>query len=45
MRQSLICTDMADAFGQILLDGTNPEIIERDDGFIAASGLDYMADS
>jgi SAM-dependent methyltransferase len=27
---------MADAFGKMLLDGTGPEIIERDDGFLDA---------
>jgi SAM-dependent methyltransferase len=27
---------VADAFGQMLLDGTGPEIIERDDGFLGA---------
>jgi hypothetical protein len=27
---------MENAFGQMLLDGTGPEIIERDDGFIDA---------
>ena len=26
---------LADAFGQALLDGSSPEIVERDDGFIA----------
>jgi len=34
---------IADAFGQLLLDGTNPEIIERDDGFINVSKLNYFA--
>ena len=32
-----------DAFGQMLLDGTDAEIVERDDGFIAASMLNYFA--
>jgi len=34
---------MADAFGQMLLDGTGPEIIERDDGFVEAAKLVYFA--
>jgi SAM-dependent methyltransferase len=34
---------MADAFGQMLLDGTGPEIIERDDGFLGAAELAYFA--
>lgn len=34
---------MPDAFGQMLLDRGTHEIIERDDGFIAASMLNYFA--
>ena len=34
---------VADAFGQMLLDGTGPEIIERDDGFIEAAKMVYFA--
>lgn len=34
---------MADAFGQMLLDGTGPEIIERDDGYVEAAKLVYFA--
>ena len=34
---------MADAFGQMLLDGTGPEIIERDDGFLNAARMVYFA--
>jgi SAM-dependent methyltransferase len=34
---------MADAFGQMLLDGAEAEIVERDDGFIAGSMLNYFA--
>ena len=34
---------MADAFGQMLLDATGPEIIERDDGFLDAAKLVYLA--
>ena len=34
---------VADAFGQMLLDGTGPEIIERDDGFVAAAKMVYFA--
>lgn len=34
---------MGDAFGQMLLDGADAEIVERDDGFIAASMLNYRA--
>jgi len=34
---------MADAFGQMLLDGTGPEIIERDDGFLEAMRFNYFA--
>ena len=34
---------MADAFGQMLLDGTGPEIIERDDGFLDALKMVYFA--
>lgn len=34
---------MADAFGQMLLDGAGPEIIERDDGFLDAAKLVYFA--
>lgn len=34
---------MADAFGQMLLDGAGPEIIERDDGFLNASKMVYFA--
>src|SRR5438067_1869118 len=34
---------MADAFGQMLLDGTGPEIIERDDGFLDAGKMAYFA--
>jgi SAM-dependent methyltransferase len=32
-----------DAFGQMLLDGTRPEIIERDDAFIDAAQMSYFA--
>jgi SAM-dependent methyltransferase len=34
---------VADAFGQMLLDGTGPEIIERDDGFLDAVKMAYFA--
>ena len=34
---------VADAFGQMLLDGTGPEIIERDDGFVDAAKMVYFA--
>lgn len=34
---------MADAFGEMLLAGADPEIVERDDGFIATSMLNYFA--
>jgi SAM-dependent methyltransferase len=34
---------VADAFGQMLLDGADSEIIERDDGFIEAATLAYFA--
>jgi SAM-dependent methyltransferase len=34
---------MADAFGQMLLGGKGGEIIERDDGFVDATKLDYFA--
>jgi SAM-dependent methyltransferase len=34
---------VADAFGQMLVDGTGQEIIERDDGFINASTMGYFA--
>jgi SAM-dependent methyltransferase len=34
---------VADAFGQMLLDRADSEIIERDDGFIATSMLNYFA--
>jgi SAM-dependent methyltransferase len=34
---------IVDAFGQMLLDGTGPEIVERDDGFIDAAMLNYFA--
>jgi hypothetical protein len=34
---------MADVFGQMLLDGTGPEIIERDDGFLDAGKMLYFA--
>jgi SAM-dependent methyltransferase len=34
---------MADAFGQMLLDGTGPEIIEREDGFLDAAKIGYFA--
>jgi SAM-dependent methyltransferase len=34
---------MADAFGQMLLDGTGPEIIERDDGFLDPTKIGYFA--
>jgi SAM-dependent methyltransferase len=34
---------MTDAFGQMILDGTGPEIIERDDGFLNASKMVYFA--
>jgi SAM-dependent methyltransferase len=33
---------VADAFGQMLLDGTGPEIIERDDGFVDAATMAYF---
>jgi SAM-dependent methyltransferase len=33
---------VADAFGQMLLDGTGPEIIERDDGFLDAVRMAYF---
>ena len=32
---------MADAFGQMLLDGTGPELIERDHGFVDAAKIGY----
>lgn len=34
---------MADAFGQMLLDRTDSEIVERDDGFVSTSTLNYFA--
>jgi SAM-dependent methyltransferase len=34
---------MVDAFGQTLLDGADPEIVERDDGFVSTSMLNYFA--
>jgi SAM-dependent methyltransferase len=34
---------VADAFGQMLLDGEGPEIIERDDGFLDAVKMVYFA--
>lgn len=34
---------MVDAFGQMLLDGTDAEIVERDDGFVSSSMLNYFA--
>jgi SAM-dependent methyltransferase len=34
---------VADAFGQMLLDGAGPEIIERDDGFVDAAKMAYFA--
>lgn len=34
---------MADAFGQMLLGGTGPEIVERDDGFLDAAKIGYFA--
>ena len=34
---------VADAFGQMLRDGTGPEIIERDDGFVDAAKMVYFA--
>ena len=34
---------MADAFGQMLLDGANTEIIERDDGFLDTAKFLYFA--
>jgi SAM-dependent methyltransferase len=34
---------MVDAFGQMLLDGTDREIVERDDGFVSTSMLNYFA--
>lgn len=34
---------MADAFGQMLLDGIGPEIIERDDGYLDAIRMNYFA--
>lgn len=36
-------TDVADAFGQMLLDRADAEIVERDDGFISVSRLGYFA--
>jgi len=33
---------MADAFGQMLLDGRGPEIIERDDGFLDSAQIGYF---
>jgi SAM-dependent methyltransferase len=33
---------VADAFGRTLLDGAHPEIVERDDGFVATSMLNYF---
>jgi SAM-dependent methyltransferase len=33
----------ADAFGRMLLDRADPEIVERDDGFISTSMLNYFA--
>jgi SAM-dependent methyltransferase len=35
--------EQRDAFGQMLLDGTRPEIVERDDGFIDAVQMSYFA--
>ena len=32
-----------DAFGQMLLDGADSEIVERDDGFVSTSMLNYFA--
>jgi SAM-dependent methyltransferase len=32
-----------DAFGQMLLDGADAEIVERDDGYVSASMLSYFA--
>jgi SAM-dependent methyltransferase len=34
---------VVDAFGQTLLDRADPEIVERDDGFVSSSMLDYFA--
>lgn len=34
---------MADAFGQMLLDGRGPEIVERDDGFLDSARMSYFA--
>jgi SAM-dependent methyltransferase len=34
---------VVDAFGQMLVDRADPEIVERDDGFISASMLNYFA--
>jgi SAM-dependent methyltransferase len=34
---------VVDAFGQMLLDGADPEIVERDDGFVSASMLAYLS--
>jgi SAM-dependent methyltransferase len=34
---------VADAFGRMLVDRADPEIVERDDGFISASMLNYFA--
>ena len=34
---------MADAFGEMLLGGTGPEIIERDDGFLDPVEMNYFA--
>lgn len=34
---------MADAFGQMLLDGRGPEIVERDDGFLDSVRMSYFA--
>jgi SAM-dependent methyltransferase len=46
---SVVLVDLAtlrgvvDAFGRMLLDGADPEIVERDDGFISTSMLNYFA--
>lgn len=34
---------MADAFGQMLLDRADPEVVERNDGFVSTSMLNYFS--
>lgn len=34
---------MVDAFGQMLLDGADSEIVERDDGFVSTAMLNYFS--